>query len=94
MAGVFFHTVLRWGLLAVLLAIVLIPLRDIPTGIETQAQLEVSSMDEAAMVYRIMGNLERGDLDPRGEFNYGAFYPTVATGVIAGLEAIGVEGTR
>ena len=94
MAGVFFHTVLRWGLLAVLLAIVLIPLRDIPTGIETQAQLEVSSMDEAAMVYRIMGNLERGDLDPRGEFNYGAFYPTVATGVIAGLEAIGVEGTE
>ena len=94
MTGALFRTVLRWSMLAGLLAVVLIPLRDIPTGIETQAQLEVSNMDEAAMVYRIMGHLERGDLDPRGEFNYGAFYPTVATGVLAGLETLGVEATE
>ncbi len=66
---------LRWILMGVLLMVALSPLRDIPAGIETAAELEVSSMDEAAMVHRVIGNLDRGDLDPQGEFNYGAFYP-------------------
>lgn len=85
--------ILRTLLLATLLLVVLVPLRSVSVGIETQARLEVSSMDEAAMVHRVLDNLRHGNLDPRGEFNYGAFYPTVATGILAGIGTLGIEPT-
>ena len=70
--------IISFGLL---ILIVIMILRNLPRGADDINMLMVFNLDEGIAVERMMTNLENADLNPRGFYDYGYFYPSVVFGL-------------
>lgn len=72
---------ISWMCLAALL--------NVGSGLDNLNLIFTFETDEARLVERITANLANGDLDPRGHYNYGYFYETLAVFILKSFRYLG-----